>query len=120
MEEEEMQESAERTFKSYRRPIVTVTYLKYLGWVLKVVDYDWTAVVGNLWKEQKSWAHLARILARAGASPHISGIFFKVVVQAVLLFGLEVWVMILRMGRSLGSFQNRVARRITGSQPKKR
>ena len=38
----------------------------------------------------------------------------------VLLFGSETLVMIPRMGRSLGSFQHRVARRITRRQPKKR
>ena len=37
------------------------------------------------------------------------GIFFKVVVQAVLLFGVETWVMTPHMGRYLGGFQHRVA-----------
>ena len=48
------------------------------------------------------------------------GVFFKALVQAVLIFGLERWAMTLRMGRSLGSFQHMVARRITGRQTKQR
>ena len=40
--------------------------------------------------------------------------FFKAVVQVVLLFKLETWVLTPRMGRALGSFQHRVARQITG------
>ena len=47
------------------------------------------------------------------------GTFFKVVVQAVLLFGLETSVMTPCMGRALRSFQHIVARRITERQPKK-
>ena len=50
---------------------------------------DWTVVVGNLRKARNSWAWLSRILVREGVKPRVSGMFFKVVVQAVLLFGLE-------------------------------
>ena len=40
--------------------------------------------------------------------------FFKAVVKEVLLFGLETWGLTPRIRRSLGSFQYRVARWITG------
>ena len=40
------------------------------------------------------------------------------VTQAVLLFGAETWVLTPRMERALDSFQNRVARRLTGGQPR--
>ena len=46
----------------------------------------------------------------------ISGLFFKAVVQVVLIFGLETWIPNHRMERDLGSFQQMVARQITGSQ----
>ena len=36
-----------------------------------------------------------------GASPRVSGMFFKAVVQAVLLFGSEKWVMTPHMGQAL-------------------
>ena len=45
----------------------------------------------------------------------MSGIFYKAVAQAVLLFGADMWVLTLSMERALDSFQNRVVRRITGS-----
>ena len=41
-------------------------------------------------------------------------------VQAMLMFGLETWVLTPRMGWALGGLQHRVARRITGRQPKRR
>ena len=40
--------------------------------------------------------------------------FFKAVVQAMLLFRVETWVLTQRMERDLESFQHRVVRRITG------
>ena len=36
---------------------------------------------------------LTRVLGREGAGPRVSGIFFEEFVQAVLIFGLETWVL---------------------------
>ena len=47
----------------------------------------------------------------------VSRILFNTVVQAVLIFGLEKWVLTPRMEQTMGSFQYRVARRITGRHP---
>ena len=50
------------------------------------MDKKIPVVVGKLWKERKIWAWLTRILGREGDSPRLSGMLFKAVVQAVLLF----------------------------------
>ena len=47
----------------------------------------------------------------------MSGTLFKAVVQAVLLFGSETWVLSPCMGRTLGGFQHWVVRLLTGKQP---
>ena len=47
---------------------------------------------------------MTRILSREGVEPQVSGFFFKTVVQRMLLFGLETWVVTPRMGRSPGRF----------------
>ena len=71
-------------------------------------DNDWLALLGSLGKAIKSWGRLSRILIREGADPKVSGYFYKVVAQAVLLFGEETWVINPRMERALDSFQHRV------------
>ena len=43
-----------------------------------------------------------RIIIREGAAPQVSGLFFKAVIQVVLLFEAETWVVTPRMGKSLG------------------
>ena len=53
---------------------------------MTVGDDDWPTVVVNLRKDWKSWVRLARILVREGADLRVSGMFFKAVVQSVLLF----------------------------------
>ena len=48
------------------------------------------------------------------------GNFFKEVLQALLLFGAETWVLTLRMERAVDSFQHEAACRLTGRQPLRR
>ena len=101
MAEAELRDSTERAFEAYGKPLETVSTLKYLGRVMTTGDDDWPAVVGNLLKVRKSWGRLSRILSREGADKRVSGKFFKAVVQAVLLFGEETWVLTLRIERAL-------------------
>ena len=77
MAEEEIRESAERTFQAYGIPLDMVTPFKYMVQVLMVADDAWLAVVGNLWNEWKSWEQMVRNMVWEGASPMVSGIFFK-------------------------------------------
>ena len=86
----------------------------YLGRVMTAGDDDWLAVAGNLTKARRSWGRLQRILGREGATARISGAFFKAVVQQVLLFGAEIWVVTPRMERALSGFLHGAARRLTG------
>ena len=76
-------------------------------------------MVGNLKKARKSWARLTRILGREGANHRVSGMLFKAMVKAVLLFRSEMWVLTPRMGWALGRFQHGVARRITWRHPRR-
>ena len=62
-------------------------YFKYLGRLLNATDYDWTTVIANLQKAQKSWSHFSSILGREGGDTKISGCFYLEVVQAILIFG---------------------------------
>ena len=83
-------------------------------------DDDWPEVAGNLVKARKSWGWLSSILSREGADKRVSGNFFKAVVQAVLLFGAETWMLTPRVERALEIFMHGDARSITGKQPRRR
>ena len=43
-------------------------------------------------KKRAVWRRLTRVLSREGATLRVSGILFKAVVQLVLIFGTETWV----------------------------
>ena len=75
-------------------------------------------MAGNQGKAQKSWGILQRVLSREGADMRVSGNFFKAVVQQVLLFGAETWVVTPRLERALNSFMHGAMRQITGRHPR--
>ena len=53
------------------------------------MDGDWPEVIRNLTKLRAVWRRIPRILSREGMRTHVSGFFFKAIVQSVLLFGAE-------------------------------
>ena len=62
----------------------------------------------NIWKACKKWARLSRILGRDSVDANKMGILYKAMVQVVLLFGLEMWVMNLCIRNNLGGFHHRM------------
>ena len=86
---------------------------------MTVGDDNWPAVAENLVKARKIWGRLTKILSREGAEKRVLGNFFRAVVQQVLLFGAETWVLTPRIERALESFMHRATRRITGRPPRK-
>ena len=99
---------------AYRIPLNPVISFMYLGIFLLESGDKCTVLVQNLWKEQKKWAWLFRVLSREGADSWTLRRIYVAVVKAVLLFGLETWVMKPCIGRVLGRFHHIVARRLTG------
>ena len=117
--ETELRDRTERDFEAYGKPLERVSTFKYLGRAMTAGDDYCPAVLGNLVKSRKSWGRLARVLTWEGADKRVSGKFFKAVVQSVLLFGAETWLLTPRIERALESFLRGAARRITGKQPRR-
>ena len=75
---------------------------------------DWPSLYHNLKKAQQRWGMVSKVLDKEGASMRCRGLFYKAVVQSVLLYGCETWVVTDSMVKVLEGFHHRVARRITG------
>jgi len=96
----------------------SVSLFRYLGRPLSSFDEDWPAVYHNLKKARKRWARVSRVLTREGADPRVCGMFYKAVVQSVLLYGCETWVITPQVLKVLEGFHHRVARRLSGKRPR--
>ena len=103
---------------AYGIPLALVASFKYLGRFLSKTDGDWPEVVHNLWRARHKWEQPARVLIREGTDARNLGNIYVAVVQAVMLYGSDTWVMTLRVGWVLCVFHHRVACRLTGRQPR--
>ena len=56
-------------------------------------DENCPSVRRNVWRERQVWSRFGNFLRREGADPIVSEKFYCAVVQAVLLFESETWVL---------------------------
>ena len=82
-----------------------------------MTEYDWMAFIGNFHKERMSYDILSRILGQEGADYRTSGRFYLDIMQADLIFGVEIWVISPCIGKVMGGFHNKMDWRISGKKP---
>ena len=111
---QDLRRADEIVFTACGVPLDRVSVFKYLGRVLSESDSDWPALYANLKKARKRWGMVSRVLRREGLRPRVAAMFYKAVVQSVLLFGSETWSITPQMLRALTGFHHRVARQLTG------
>ena len=102
---------------AYGFPLTKLVSFKYLGSLLMATYEDWPAVVANLCKARNRWVKLIHILVCEGAYSRTPGTFFKSVVQAIILFGLETWVVNPPYRSDSGGFHHRVNHQLTVKKP---
>ena len=103
----------EITFQVGGVPIERVKQFKYLGRILDESDNDGPAVLRQLDRARKKWGRFAVLLRKEGVEPRAMGYFYKAIVQAVLLYGSETWVVADSVLKQLRSFHHRAARFIS-------
>ena len=109
-----------RAFSAYGHPLEIVKSFRHLGKVILAAENNWTAVVRNLEKVRAVWKRMTRIFSREETEPWMYSFFFKYVVQAILIFGSETWVVSPCMRRVSGGLQEQVARSLTGRLPRRK
>ena len=107
-------EAQNTRFSALGSELGKVHEFRYLGRILTERDSDMPALYRNLTRARQRWAQLSRLLVREGATPRVSGNFYKAIVQSVLLFGSETWVWTKSMRLALRGFHHTVACRLTG------
>ena len=109
-----MRAGSATTLSTYGIPLDPISYFNYHGRFLLSADDNWKMVVLNLRRAHQKRAFPTRVFGREGADSRTSGMFYVSVVQAVLLYGLETWVIFPCIGRTLGRFHHRVDHRLIG------
>ena len=92
---------------------------KYLERMLDRSDKDWTVVRRNVGKAHQVCSRTGKLLMREGTDPHVLAMFYWEVVQEVLIFGAETWVLLAAMYRNLEVVHVGFLRQITGHKEKR-
>jgi hypothetical protein len=87
-----------------------VSCFQYLGCPVTCEGNDFSAVLYNIAKAWQRWAQVSKVLSCQGADTQVSGYFYKVIVQSVLLYGCETWAMTQQILGLLEGFHHQVAR----------
>ena len=70
---------------------------EYLGQPQDQIDDNWPEIRWNIKKLRKLWGQLGKIMQRGRTDTQVLEIFYIAVVQAVLIFGLDSWVVLAAM-----------------------
>jgi len=94
--------------------IERVTQFRYLGRILEENNADTHASSPQLARARMKWNRIGRVLRSEGMKPRAMGYFYKAIVQAILLYGSETWVVLDAHLWQFRSFHSRVGRHLTG------
>ena len=89
-----------------------VKVFRYLGHLLSQDDDNVRAMRSHLCKARGTWARVGQVLRRENAPPRVSAKFYKAIVQSVLLYGSETWVLSPAVLARLEGFHTRAAYRM--------
>jgi hypothetical protein len=69
-----------------------VEVFKYLGCLMSQNDDDIQAIRTQIRKARSSWARIGQVLRSENVSPSVAARFYQAIIQAILLYGSELWV----------------------------
>ena len=91
-----------------------VVTFRYLGRPLDQTDDDWPVVRRNIMHVRLVWGRMVTMLQQEGADPRVAAMFYRAVVQAILLYGSETWVLSTEMDKKVEGTHTGFLRQITG------
>ena len=94
-----------------------VDEFKYPGRMMSFDDSDWPAVVRSLLRARRKWGRFYHLLGQDESDTRNPGRFYMAALQFILIFGLDSWVIMPLILRTLVSLHNWVALRISRRIP---
>jgi hypothetical protein len=114
------QQALEHSFTCDGEGLERVKVFKYLGQLIGYNDADTQAMRSTLRKVQGYWAWILPVLWAEYTSPQTCGMFYKVTVQAVLLYRSEMWSLLPSSVKRLEGFHVSTAWQMSSLWPEKK
>ena len=93
-----------------------VPTFQYLGRPLDQTDDDWPDVRQKNMRARSVWGGLGTLIRREGGYPRVAEMFYRAVVQAILLYGLETWLLLAASERNIEGSHTGSPRHIAGKR----
>jgi len=93
--------------------IKRVSEFKYMAKAVSEDDDDTLLIEANLKEAKAKWAMFKRLLTRENASRRVMGHFYKAIVQSILLYHTQTWVITPKHMQKLRMFHRKCARYIS-------
>ena len=90
-----------------------MTTFRYLRIPSYQMGDDWPDVRRNIMHATSVWEILGTLLWREGAEHKVSEIFYRAVVQEILLYGSETWVILVSMANRVEGTHTEFLQQIT-------
>ena len=91
-----------------------VENFRYLGRPIYQTDDDWLAVRRKIMRARSVWGRLGTLFLRKGEDPKVLASFYRAVVQAIILYGSETWVLLASMAKKVEVTHTEFLRLVTG------
>ena len=114
------QEALGRSFMVYGGELERIEVFKYLGRLIVYDDADTQAMRMNLRKIRGCWARILCVLRAENAAARTCGMLYKATVQAVLLYGSEIWSLSPTSVKRLEGFHIHAVWQMSGLRPEKK
>ena len=101
-------------------PLKATTSFPYLVRTVTYNNSDLVALYSNLQEDKMIWGMVAKVLGKTGVPIKSTVMMYKGVVQALLLYVKEIWLVTDSMMVMLEVFNHKIARRIVGMTSKKK
>ena len=93
-----------------------VATFQYMGRPLDQTDDNWPAVQWIIMRARSVWGRLGTLLLREGSDPRVAEMFYRAVVQEILMYGSETWVLLAAMERKAEGMHTGLLIKIRGSE----
>ena len=92
-------------------PLEEAIALPYLGRTITYNNSDWENLCINLQKYKRLWGMVEKVMGVTGAPIKAWAMIYKALVQTVLLYGSEIWLVTDSMMIVIEGYHHKIARR---------
>ena len=99
--------------------VENLTTFQYLVRTLYQTEDDWPSVQRNIMCASLVWGRPRKLIQWEGADPRVAEMFYRAVVQAIILYESETWVLLAAMERKVEGTHTGFLRQITDKQTRR-